>query len=78
MIRAAWMLYDAAVHNVLRTAVYGYILIFIECSVRRYFGNKVLSGQITQGEVCKNKYQTVNGIGSLLPYMCIGGRLAAV
>lgn len=44
MIRAAWMLYDAAVHNVLRTAVYGYILIFIECSVRRYFENEILSG----------------------------------
>lgn len=78
MIRAAWILYDAAVHNVLRTAVYGYILIFIECSVRRCFENEILSGQITQGEVCKDKCQTVSGICALLPYMCIGGLSAAV
>lgn len=72
------MLCDAVLHNVWCTVVYGYILIFLGCSVRRYFGNKSLTGQITRGKVCKDKYQTVNDIGALLLYVCIGGRLAAV
>lgn len=72
------MLCDAVLHNVWCTVVYGYILIFLECSVWRYFGNKILTGQITQGKVCKDKCHTVNDIGALLLYMCIGGRLAVV